>query len=870
MSKHKYQGILLLLFLWACHAVAFASNDNGATLRVSVRDLHGDALVGSLVQVSSGELDERSAATNERGEALFSHLKAGEYKVYVTAAGFTASEAEKVIVKSGDNFLEVYLKIPEIAEEVVVSEDERERQTDSRGDAFTTILTSEQIANLPDTPEEMEATLNQMAGPGSIIRVNGFKGARLPAKSQISQIRFRRNSYSAEYHEKGFIGVDVITKPGIDNWHGSIGFNFRDEALNARNAFAPLRGAEQFRRLEFTLDGPLRHNRTSLFLTVDGNQSSDGQTIVAALPGGNFTDWARRSSRTFYSAARVAHALSPTHNLNIGYEYNAQRNDNLGVGNYDLPERAYSFDRTEQVLRGTETGPIGNQLFSEFRFQLRVADTSIRPASDSPAIIVLDAFNRGGAQRQGRTSLRTLEIAENIDFSFRQHAMRAGVLFEAGTYKNDLHSNSGGTFIFTSLDDFRALRPATFTRRVGDNPSQFTQLQFGAYWQDDLRLRPGLTLSFGIRYERQNHLGDGNNFAPRFGFAWAPFKDGRTVIRGGAGIFYDWFGAETFGEILAVDGRRQFDTYILNPSFPDPLSAGPGVTLPASRMQVNQQLRSPYIEQASLSIQRQMSGHLYLTGSYLYQRGVHLLRARDLNAPVPGFGRPDTSAGNIIEVESSANSEMHLLDFTLNSLLSKRLYWLVNYSFTRATNEADSAFSLPADNLNLRAERGPSPNEPSHRLSATLGLQLFKGWRLGTVFYASSGLPYNIVTGYDDNNDTVFNDRPSGVTRNSVQGSPHWDISMRLSWMMGFGESRGSTSQGSRMVKVSSSDVGALASELAASEKRWKINLYIQAFNLINHTNPINYAGVQTSPFFGRPTASLPGRRIETGIKFSF
>jgi hypothetical protein len=522
------------------------------------------------------------------------------------------------------------------------------------------------------------------------------------------------------------------------------------------------------------------------------------------------------------------------------------------------------------VLRGTETGPIGNRLFSEFRFQLRIADTSIRPASDDPAIIVLDAFNQGGAQRQGRTGLRTLEIAENIDFSFRQHAMRAGLLFEIGTYKNDLSFNSGGTFIFTSLDDFRASRPATFTRRVGDNPARFTQVQFGAYWQDDIRVRPGFTLSFGVRYERQNHLHDRNNFAPRFGFAWSPFKDGRTVIRGGAGIFYDWFGADTFGQTLSVDGQRQFDTFILNPSFPNPFSEGSGVTLPPSRVQANQQLLNPYIEQASLSIQRQLNKHLYMTSSYLYQRGVHLFRGRDLNAPVPGFGRPDPSAGNIVEVESSANSELHLLDFTLNSLLSKRLYWLVNYSFTKATNEADSPFSLPADNFNLGAERGPSPNDPRHRLSATLGLQLFKGWRLGTVFYANSGLPYNIVTGHDDNNDTVFNDRPAGVTRNSLRGAPHWDMSMRLSWMIGFGGSRGGTNQGSRLVKVSSSDVGALASELAASEKRWKINLYIQASNLINHTNLINYTGVQTSPFFGLPTSSLPGRRIETGIKFSF
>ena len=69
---------------------------------------------------------------------------------------------------------------------------------------------------------------------------------------------------------------------------------------------------------------------------------------------------------------------------------------------------------------------------------------------------------------------------------------------------------------------------------------------------------------------------------------------------------------------------------------------------------------------------------------------------------------------------------------------------------------------------------------------------------------------------------------------------------------------------------VSGSDVGALGSELAASDKRWRINLYIQAYNLLNHVNLINYTGVQASPFFGRATSALPGRRVEAGMRFGF
>ena len=158
-----------------------------------------------------------------------------------------------------------------------------------------------------------------------------------------------------------------------------------------------------------------------------------------------------------------------------------------------------------------------------------------------------------------------------------------------------------------------------------------------------------------------------------------------------------------------------------------------------------------------------------------------------------------------------------------------------------------------------------------HHAYATLGARLYKGLRLGTTFYANSALPYTVTTGRDDNGDTVFNDRPASATRNGARSAPQWDVSARLSWLFAFGESKSAGhSTGPRMVRVSSSDVGALASELAASDKRWRVNLHLQVSNLLNHANLINYEGVRTSPFFGRATAAMQGRRLEAGMRFSF
>lgn len=854
-----------------CLTHAPAAEADATSLRVVVLDQNGAVVVAARVRVRTAEGREQTVNTDEQGAAVFSNLSPGKYRVSVEGQGFAARELDDVVVKRGSNKVEVNLEISGIDEDVVVRQDEREQRTDPRGDAFATILTEAQIANLPDDPQELEAALKRMAGPGTLIRVDGFGGGRLPPKSQIRQIRFRRDSYAAENHAAGFVGVDIITRPGVQNWHGSLSFGFRDEALNARNAFAPERSPEQFRRLEGTLDIPLWRNRTSLFLAADGNQSFDAQTIVAALPEGGVADIARRPSRDLYLSARVNHALSKTHTLSARYERNARQADNLGVGNFDLPERAFSSGQAENFLRVVESGTVAQKYFNELRLQVRWLDAEVRPASDATAVVVLDAFRRGGAQRRSADRSRNVEVGDNIDFAVGNHAMRAGLLLEAGTYRNDSSFNAGGTFTFASLDDFRAARPATFTQRIGHRPVEFSHYRFGAYWQDDYRLRPSLMLSFGMRFESQNHLRDKNNFAPRIGVAWSPFKDGKMTFRGGAGIFYDWLSAENIGAIKGFDGQQQRDVVILNPSFPDPFGESAQTTLAPGRFQFSQELANPSIRQASLSVENRLTRTLSLTTSYLYQRGTQQFRARDINAPLPGTGRPDPAYGNIVQVESTASSSAHVLDFTLNRVLSKRLYWLVNYTLSRATNETDSPFSLPADNSNLLAERGPAPEDVRHRLHATVGLQLFRGLRLASSFYANSATPYDVTTGRDDNGDTVFNDRPAGFTRNSMRGAPQWEANVRLSWLLAFGSSGdGGQRQGPRTIKINSADVGAAVSELAASDKRWRMNLYVQASNLFNHTNLTNYTGVETSPFFGQATAAQAGRRIETGVRWTF
>ena len=147
---------------------------------------------------------------------------------------------------------------------------------------------------------------------------------------------------------------------------------------------------------------------------------------------------------------------------------------------------------------------------------------------------------------------------------------------------------------------------------------------------------------------------------------------------------------------------------------------------------------------------------------------------------------------------------------------------------------------------------------------------LFKGVKLGATCRFNSATPYNITTGLDNNLDTVSNDRPFGVTRNSARGGAEFDLSSRLSWGFGFGRQKsGNTQVSKRVTKTNDSDSFAGPSA-EALDKRWRVQFYLQVYNILNHANLTNYTGVQTSPFFGQPTAALPGRRLETGARFSF
>jgi len=859
--------MLVVVMLALSPALADAqAPDPAATLRVTVVDPSGAVIVGARVLVGEATLD-----TGARGDAVFTPLQPGRYTIQVESTGFEPATVRDVRVRAGENRREVKLAIARLAETVQVGRDPQERASDPRGDAFSTILSQQQIDELPDDPDEMEAMLREMAGPGAVLRVNGFRGGRLPPKSQIQQIRFRRNMFAADMHEPGFVSVDITTRPGLDSWRGSTSLGFRDSALNARNPFAPEKGDEQHERYGFTLNGPLWKQHTSLSLSVDGTDGFDTRTIVAALPSGYFADSIRKPNSAVNVTARMEHALSTSQMLRAELQHNDTTSENMGVGDFDLVERGYTQERTETVLRGSAAGAIGKALYNELRLQWLGNDAVYTPAGVAPAVLVLNAFNAGGAQLAGSSGTTLFTLADDLDIAVGRHAIRTGLLLDAGRYRTDELRNSGGTFTFASLDDYAAARPTTFTRNLGDPRLTTSQAQLALYVQDDIRVRKNLTASAGVRQEFQTHIG-GLHLAPRGGITWSPFKHGKTTVRAGGGIFFDWLDAQTYQQGVQLDGTHQRVETIAQPGYPDAALGGTAVILPAGRVQFAADLDQPQIVETIAGVEQTLPGEVRVNAMYMRRRGSNLLRGVDVNAPLNGV-RPDPVSGTVTEVQSTGRSRLDAISINVNyARPQQRLFLAANYTLGRSRDEADAAFSLPADNYDLAGELGPSLGYPTHRFMSMANLPLKKRFRLATSLRVLSALPYNITTGRDDNGDTVSNDRPDGVARNSGRGRAQVDLGIRISWSAAFGGPAAPPAGPQvRILRGDHADpLSGMPGGLDGGQKRYSVELYAQAYNALNRTNPLNFSGVLASPFFGQATSAAAPRRIEIGTRFSF
>ncbi len=687
-------------------------------------------------------------------------------------------------------------------------------------------------------------------------------------------------------------------------------------------------------------------------------------------------------SRRTTLSPRLDYQLNDTNTVVARYTYTRSTFENAGVGDFNLLSRAFDRSNQEHTLQLTETALINQKIINETRFQY-IRRRNQQEGQNSDVITrVSEAFTGGGAQVGfSFNDEDRYELQNFTSWSAGQHSLKAGIRIRGVRITDSSPQNFSGTYTFaggtapqlnasnqivndpltglpvfipiTSIERYRRtllLRSLGFTpaevRLRGGGATQFSitggnplasvsQIDIGPFIQDDWRIRPNLTLSLGLRYEAQTNIHDRSDFAPRVAFAWSPGtaaqgRQQRMVIRGGFGIFYDRFRENLTLQANRFNGnnQQQFVVTVNQPNGPAILDSFPNSPSVAALTAFNvaqtvrrvaPDLQSPYTLETSLSVERQLVTNVTLSVSYIGARTLHVLRSRNINAPVNGV-RPFAGIGNIYQYESSGRFNQNQMIVSFNNRLSRKFTLFSTYVLNYANGDTDGANTFPANQYDLSREYGRSSVDVRHRISLGGSINALP-WRIRVNPFLNwnSGRPFNITTGRDINQDALFTDRPAVATdlsrpgiivtrygafdtnptadqiiipRNFADGPSFFSVNLRIGKAIGFGPEIASTPRGGaaggggrggggRGGGGRGGGFGGGDSDGAA--KRYNLNLSVNIQNLLNHTNLGTPIGNLSSPLFGQSNTTAGGfggggganlsagnRRVELQARFSF
>jgi hypothetical protein len=980
------QGAGLALSIILIAATVFAQSGASGTLHGRLVDQFGGAIVGATVTAVDATGAEKTATSNDEGLYTVSGLAPGAYTVRAQAAGFASYEKTSVQVTAGQReAFDITLEVTIEQAEVTVS-GEPPVSTDPENNAGAIVLRGADLEALPEDPDELTEALQALAGPsagpnGGEIFVDGFSGGRLPPRESIREIRINSNPFSAEYDRLGFGRIEILTKPGTDKFRGQASFSFNDESLNSRNPFAPNRAPFQSRQFGGNVSGPIISKKASFFLDFERRQVDDNEIINATIldPSLNGTQNFNLAvltpqTRTTFSP-RFDYALNASNTLVGRYTYTRSERENAGIGDFNLLSRAFNTATTQHSFQLTETAILTPSVVNETRFQFVRSSRDQEGDNSIPTIRVLDAFTGGGSQIGLSFNRETRwELSNNTSWALKQHALKFGVRLRGISLKDVSSNNFAGTFTFgggigpqldtnnqvvlngagqpvlvplTSIERYRrtllfqqqGLSPAQ-VRALGGGATQFTiaggnpeagisQLDFGAFVQDDWRIRPDFTLSMGLRYEAQTNINTGLNFAPRISFAWSPGAGGKgqpkTVIRGGFGIFYDRVGEDLSLQANRFNGTNQQQFLVTDPVTLDlarftldgvtnvpTVDALTAFARPQTTWQMADSLQAPYTIQSSISLERQLPGNWTFSATYINSRSLHLLRARNINAPLPGTFLPGVSGSgvrplgdisNVYEYESSGRLNQNQLLLGIGNRLNRTFSIFARYSLGKAKSDTDGAGSFPANQYDLSTEWGRASFDIRHRLIIGGTINAPWGVRLSPLVMLTSGRPFNITTGRDTNGDSLFTERPAFATdmtkpgvivtrfgafdpnpapgqelipRNYGNGPAFFNVNLGLSRTFGFGGSRDSVANASGQGGGAGGrgrggagggggggrgggGGGRGGDASSDSRSRYNLTFSLQFQNLFNKTNMGPPVGNLSSQLFGQSLSTAGG-----------
>jgi outer membrane receptor protein involved in Fe transport len=846
--------IIAVLFASAIAAAARAQPAaRGVVVAGTVQDQTGAVLPGATVSLTAAgaAAPAQTIVSDTAGAFRFDRVPAGAYEITVEFPGFKSSVTRLRVGARAPAPSTIVLAIAGLAQDVSVSGGGN--QTSSAGAANLDAVSVDAAAldNMPVLDDDVVGAVSRFLDAsaigtnGATLVVDGVEvNALSVSSSAVQQIKINHDPYAAEYMRPGRGRIEIVTKPGGRDYTGTFNVRFRDSSLYARNAFAATKPREQRRIFEGSLGGPVGSLEKTNFMVSAMHDAEDSQSIVfAETLGGTVRANVPTPFENTLAAATINRQQGEKNTISLRFSHQKRSATNQGAGGIYLAETARNTSQREDDTTYSQQTIMSERLLHEARLMVGFERQPYESVSSQPRIVVNDAFVGGGAQGDTLRTEKHFTLMDDLIWSPPHHTIKAGVNIPDWSWRGYVDaSNTGGTFYFSNLQSYALGEPYSFTVQRGNGQVAFLEKVVGLFAQDEIRLGPSVTLDVGVRYDWQDFFHDRNNFAPRASVAYAP--GGRTVLRAGAGVFYDRSGPGPVQDLLRYDGQHLEQVLIVDPAYPNAIAPSQSLAAqPSTLVRLAPDVQIPYTLQYSAGIERQLAPKTTLAVTFTGARGYHLFRSRDVNAPAPPLflARPDPANGIVRQIESAGTMRTASVQFTLRGQFSKAFAGTAQYSFGRADNDTGGIGWMPPNSYDLSQEYGPADFNRRH------SIELFGAWTagrwftLGASLEAYTGRPYSLTLGTDPFNTGSANARPAGVPRNSLRGPAYASLDLRWSHDIDW-----------------------------HTRKARSLTIGIDAFNVLNRVNDSYYVGNLSSPFFGQAVSASSPRRVQFSLRTRF
>ena len=969
--------VALLALLFGFSLRIGAQTPDTATLRGQVLDQSRAVVAGVEIKATNTLTGaERAMVTDSQGSFALSGLAAGNYQIAAHKVGFAEAHSELTLVGGSTADIKLQLSVAGGELELTVTGAAGEVRADQPqlGDSLSstqmqdTPLLNHRISYLPLLNAANRPALNQgdvfmnqnlFTTNGSGRRqtswvVDGSTGndswgrqtifTNLPLVA-VQEMTVLENAFSAEYGATTGGVVNIVTRTGSDRYHGDLFGLWRPSALAAKLS----RGAtptmvtsgnqitsDSLGQGAASLSGPIPGTHgTHFFFASEYSRQNRGSPVTSPLaPGvfvGHYTGWL-----TFL---RLDHQLNDANNLFVKANTDSfhDTNPNGTVGGNNLPTVDRIFRRRTYSFEVGETAALTSSVVNNARVQFQLAspitqfDPVIFGTQFQVPIAGAATFTTGTSQSALLLN-RQYGVSDTLSTSWGKHLVKFGAdvirAHNGGNSKEFggpivlgqlVYNLCRSTVAFCESSAYlnNIANVASYTQSFGNASYTVDDTLWSLFVQDDFRMRPDLTINLGLRYEQQTFTDARKDFAPRVGFAYNWRGDGKTVIRGGFGIYYSQvvdnaaanyaLGSPTgIFNFIATAGQIGFPTSVSAvplPTFPSgalvpvrSLYIRPGRSafynqfFPTSVLKgYPNALLNPYSEQWTFGVEHQFGNQWVLSVDYLGAHTLRVLRPLDVDSPVPfirttpGMTRSAqaanctrplwvkfyTDAGRACPtnpqptyglIQSDVNDgfgHYDALNVNLNHRFSRHLTMLASYVYSHAINNVDP--DVPGQNPNDpnftgAQEKGNAIFDQRHRFVLSGTFNAPFGFNIGGVTTLASGLPFNLVTGTTNSGDNgATTDRP--VINGSVVPR--------------------NAGRGRAIYEFSPF----VERDFPIIAERLRIRARAEAFNILNRANFVGYVGTfgnnPTAPStFGQPatgiTNQLPARSMQFSLRLMY